>query len=70
MRCHMKNHIKKISILFTFLFISNVFALNCDGEVTEILSGLPYCEGGERVGFQWTGGSDWLCSSNKNMDAF
>ncbi len=44
-------------------------AVTCDGVVTQVLSGTQYCSGGERVGFMWSGGSDWLCSSNKNMDA-
>lgn len=41
----------------------------CDGYVTEVLSSKSHCGAGARVGFQWTGGDNWLCSANANMDA-
>jgi len=52
-----------------FLFAPQLWALDCDGNVTGVLSGSQYCNAGERVGFTWTGGSSWLCSDNINMDA-
>lgn len=44
-------------------------ALICDGYVDQVLSGNAYCQNGQRVGFIVSGVSNWLCSSNKNMDA-
>jgi len=57
-------------ILILFFGISPAsWALNCDGKVTGVLSGSPYCSNGQRVGFTWEGSIRWLCSDNKNMDA-
>ncbi len=55
----------------TIMGFSNVYAnyMICDGNVTSVLSGAPYCNSGERLGFSWSGGGNWVCSSNKNMDA-
>jgi hypothetical protein len=64
--------VKKLIFLLLILFSTSqlAFALNCDGKITRVLSGNNYCAGGERVGFLWSGGgSSWMCSSNKNMDA-
>lgn len=41
----------------------------CDGYVSQVLSGNPYCDAGARAGFGWTGSTSWLCSANANMDA-
>ena len=59
--------------LIGILSSSSVFAademLFCDGKVTKILTGNPYCASGARIGFQWEASTKWLCSNNKNMDA-
>ena len=60
---------KTLSLMFLALISSPTWALKCDGKVTGILSGSDFCSAGQRVGFIWEGGSMWLCSDNKNMDA-
>jgi hypothetical protein len=56
-------------MLLILVLPHTAFGLNCDGRVIEILSGNAYCSGGERLGFVWTGGGGWMCSTNRNMDA-
>ena len=65
----MKLTIFMILSIMVFLTPKLVFSLTCDGKITRVLSGSSYCSSGERVGFIWTGGSSWMCSSNKNTDA-
>lgn len=65
----MKSNNKYLLMLSIIAAPNLVYALGCDGIITEVLSGNNYCAAGERVGFLWTGGSDFMCSSNKNMDA-
>jgi len=57
-----------VGFLLTTTVSQDAFALDCDGKITEVLSGNRYCSAGDRLGFVWTGGSSWLCSTNKNMD--
>jgi hypothetical protein len=66
-KVNLRKSIFLISLIFAIPELA--FALNCDGKITQVLSGNNYCSGGERVGFNWTGGSSWMCSSNRNMDA-
>lgn len=61
-------HFTLLSLIITCASLP-AWAINCDGKVTGVLSGSPYCSGGERVGFIWSGSTKRLCSANKNMDA-
>jgi hypothetical protein len=64
-------NLKRVMALSFMCGVFNVTAATvvCDGKVTQVLSGAAYCSAGERVGFSWSGGTGWICSSNKNMDA-
>lgn len=67
------NRSSGIIVLLALIFSNSSYAayVYCDGTVTGVLSGLAYCNGGQQVGFNWTGqtNSAYVCSSNKNMDA-